>query len=127
MITDISSTTTVSDMQNLRDDLKDKLTSLESLITKCASERTAKGWSLPGGAASTLGGTTELQAFCALPIAGGYSHKSFINTSSVTYPQIPLVNATNVYPGSAGGADTPININISCNTIFKTDIMDYKK
>ncbi len=126
MIIELSTNSTVNEMQNNLDDTVDKFTNLNRLITKCSGERQAKGWSVPGGATSLFSGSTEQALFCSLPIAGGYSHKSFINNGVVAYPQIPLVNATNVYP-PPGIVDTPINIALNCDAIYRTSITDYKK
>src|SRR3989344_2490230 len=126
MILDLSTSSTVVEMQNNLDDAKDKLTNLDRLITECATERTGKGWSVPGGEASLSSGKTEKEIFCSLPIAGGYSHKSFVNHGTVTHSEIPLVNATKVYPPS-GVVDADIDITLSCDAIYRTSISDYKK
>lgn len=137
MIVDVSNTTTVNDMKNALADAKDKLASLDGLITKCIAERIAKGWAVPGGEGSEFNNgvpsfannsKTEQQLFCSLPIVGGYSHGPFKNTEGVSYPEIPLVNAKNVYPDSSGVSDTPhIDIAISCDVVSKTSATDYKK
>jgi len=126
LLADISNTTTVNDMQSALDTAKAKLANLDTLITKCTTERTAKGWTVPGGETSSFNSKTEKETFCSLPIVGGYSHKSFVNSGAVTYPEIPLVNASNVYPDSSGVVDNQIDIAISCDTIFRTNITDYK-
>lgn len=64
MIIDVPTTTTASDAQNKLADAKDKLTSLDMLITKCAGERTTKGWANPGGENSTSSAGTERAVFC---------------------------------------------------------------
>jgi hypothetical protein len=106
---------------------------LDKLLTECQAERATKGWSVPGGATSTFSaaqsslpvngipGNSEQSLFCDLPIVGGYSHQSFVNTSGVTYPQIPLVNAKNV---STGAKTT--NVLVSCNIIYNATLLDYK-
>ena len=132
MILDISNTTTVNEMRNKLDDGKDKLTDLEKLLTKCETERRAKGWSVPGGEASLFSAKTEKEVFCGLPIAGGYSHKSFINTGAVTHPEIPLVNAEEVYPGPDMPPifrilEKPVDMEISCEAVYKTSITDYER
>ncbi len=126
MIINLSTASTVSEAQATLDDAIVKLTNLNTLIAKCASERQTKGWSVPGGPTSTLGGNTEQALFCSLPLAGGFSHKTFINPGAVTYPEIPLVNANNVYPPS-GIVDTSISVALSCDAIYRTSITDYKK
>ncbi|MFA5792011.1 MAG: hypothetical protein WC884_03170 [Candidatus Paceibacterota bacterium] len=130
IILDVSNITTIGNTQNELDTAKDKLSNLIKLITKCKTERTEKGWSIPGGATSTISGSTEQNEFCNAPIKGGYSHKSFINLESVTHPEIPLVNAKDIfgylYTDSIARTDTPVNIEINCSTIYKANILDYK-
>ncbi len=68
MILDISSTGTLTDTQNKLADATAKFNNLSALSTKCTTERTAKGWSIPGGAESAFSHldtvTTEKYAFC---------------------------------------------------------------
>ncbi len=96
---------------------------LDQLIIKCGEERAAKGWEAQGGAQSKLASpsATEQTYFCDWPIAGGYSHKMFVNPAEPTYPQIPLVNAQNIAVGTAS-----VNITMSCGTIFNANMLDYK-
>ncbi|MEK7105851.1 MAG: hypothetical protein AAB895_00655, partial [Patescibacteria group bacterium] len=55
IVLEISTNSTITDAQNKLADAKDKLSSLSTLVTKCTAERTAKGWSNPGGANSIFG------------------------------------------------------------------------
>jgi hypothetical protein len=129
----ISNTITLADRQGELAVAKNKKASLESMITSCKTERSAKGWGNPGGwqssfsGASTTGSSTTINGipvnseqaiFCSLPIIGGYNHKTFLNTTGITHPNIPLVNAVNVAPD--------VNIRLSCNTIFNANILEYK-
>lgn len=129
MLLDLPSAASVSGMQNTLDDAKAKLANINTLITKCQAERTAKGWGSPGGADSAFSnGRTEEDLFCSAPIVGGYTHTPFINTAGVTYPELPLVNADNVYPDSSGVSDSDrVDIKISCDAVFKASVNDYKK
>ncbi|MFA6520121.1 MAG: hypothetical protein WCT44_00765 [Candidatus Paceibacterota bacterium] len=129
-ITDsVTNDNSLQDTQNQLNLAKDKSANLDKLITQCASERTAKGWANPGGATSVFTGTAsgyttgapEQAMFCDYPISGGYSHESFINTGTVTYPRLPLVNAQNVSIGSKS-----VNISLSCGIIYRASALDYK-
>ena len=155
---DFSNTNTIEDTRNKLSEAKDIYNNLVDSMdpsnpTSCPAERTAKGWSNPGGPDSTFisSGKTERALFCDLPISGGYSHKEFVNTTEVTYPDIPLVNAREVMtyktitlqsflaslaPGFTWGGglsvpvlpfvDVPVNIEISCDNIFNASLIDYK-
>lgn len=138
-------------IENTRTELniaKDKLANLKKLTTQCNAERVETGWSVPGGWSSTLSGAgNEKAVFCDLPIKGGYNHDTFthendnsslfaaisnspgINTT--TYPEIPYVNAKNVLTYRENirfGRDKTrvVNIELSCNTIFIANSLDYK-
>ncbi|HEY4513301.1 MAG TPA: hypothetical protein VJH06_02195 [Candidatus Paceibacterota bacterium] len=100
---------------------KSKSANLDKLITQCAAERTAKGWSNPGGTESTMASFTEKATFCDGPIAGGYSHGSFVNSGTVNYPKLPLVNAQNI--STVAGS---VNISLSCSIIYTASASDYK-
>ena len=133
--TSISNTVSVEDTRNELAIAKDKLAELNRLITKCTAERTAKGWTNPGGWNSKLGSEgTEKTLFCDLPIKGGYDHEMFSHSNDnspggVTYPEIPYVNARNVlHWGRLSGilGQHRVNIGLSCKTIFQAEILDYK-
>ncbi len=65
MLLELSTASTVTEAQNILDDAKDKMNNLNSLITKCTTERQVKGWSNPGGASSVFNNTTsEKETFC---------------------------------------------------------------
>ncbi len=138
----ISNTVSIEDTRSELATLKDQLKAVSTLVTQCQAERVTKGWIAQGGPTalldtsqgansttttstqqqiSILPANSEQSLFCDLPIAGGYSHASFINTLGVTYPKIPLVNAKNVSTGSKTS-----NILLSCNIIFKANVLDYK-
>lgn len=69
-LTDISNSYTIGETENELDTTKDKLINLNKLLAKCETERTALGWSIPGGADSTLKDSgTEQSVFCDTPIA----------------------------------------------------------
>jgi hypothetical protein len=99
---------------------KDKSANLNRLMTQCTSERTTKGWSNPGGAASTLSSATEQTIFCDAPVAGGYSHEPFVNPETPTYPRLPLVNAQGVLIGTSS-----VDVSLSCGTIYRSSALDY--
>lgn len=160
----ITSVTSLSDRQNELDVVKDKFESLKKFTDPsnpqgCPAERKAKGWGLPGGWQSSLSGGTTTQTltsaaistlkglapnseqaiFCSLPIIGGYNHETFLNTTGITHPEMPMVNAKKVsryetttiksflssLPGNHSTA-AYINIKISCNVIFNAKLLDYK-
>lgn len=52
----LSSTSTIDDRTNDLDIAKDKFFRLQSLVPKCEAQRTANGWSNPGGPLATLFG-----------------------------------------------------------------------
>ncbi len=91
----------------------------------------------------------EKEQFCDLPIVSGYTHETFVNpqdpnpdTRNVPYPAIPLVNAgelsglapsdqfgrINLVPGFSGkyGPLQSVNMNLSCNIIYQSNVLDYK-
>lgn len=143
----ISNTFSIDSARNELAIAVDKLANLKKLTTQCNTERTEKGWSTPGGWDSTLGGSgNEITLFCAAPIMGGYHHGSFqvpnipINgiyglagglTASITHPEIPLVNAKNVFEYRedrklARDKDRKVSILLSCKVIFETNPLLYK-
>ncbi len=122
MVLDIPTTTTVNDAQNKLDNAKAKLLNVQTLINRCEAEkRTVYGDNVFNNP------NADKERFCSSPIIGGYSHTPFMNRGTVTHPAIPLVNATNVYQGSGATGDASISIVISCDTLYRTDIADYKK
>ncbi|MBI2631283.1 hypothetical protein HYW73_03685 [Candidatus Nomurabacteria bacterium] len=152
----ISNTTNVADRQNDLFVRKEQLSNLDNLITKCTAERKTKGWGTPGGPTSSFSGTSvatsapttglnglatnsEQAIFCSLPIIGGYSHETFLNSTGITHPDIPLVNGEKVLkykvmtiksvltnPLGGGKKTAYVNIKVSCNTIFNATLLDYK-
>lgn len=150
--TDFSNTNTIESTRNKLSEAKDIYNNLVDSITSCSVERTAKGWSNPGGPNSVFksSGKTEEALFCDLPIAGGYSHPLinpiFKNSSGVTYPEIPLVNARNVFQYQtitimsalesfansllfyfhSPMIDAYWSPEVSCNNIFNASATDYK-
>jgi len=72
----------------------------------------------------------EKEQFCINPINGGYTHDGFVNqndptiggTNNVEYKYIPLVNARAKAPD---GGDS-YNLYLSCNTVYRSYIIDYK-
>jgi hypothetical protein len=141
---------------------KDAATGAETgLVMSCAKERKIKGWAIPGGPTSSLGTTqgsasgtavplanSEKALFCDAPIIGGYTHGTPIGSNhdsvftgpDTTKPELPMVNAKNVFTYKSitiksilGGAFTGspsktahVSIVLSCNTIFTAKILDYK-
>ncbi len=156
----ISNSITLANTKNELDTAEDQLADLNNLIIECNAERKAKGWGLPGGWNSSLVSTTktptitpaiiaelggippnsEQAIFCNLPVIGGYTHGTFINSAGVTSPEIPMVNAKKILKykiitiGSfLGGGLTGnpyktayVNIKLSCSNIFNANILDYK-
>lgn len=132
--------------------LKERFDNLSKLLIKCNNERKTKGWSVPGGVNSTYSqptttttntppvNSTEKAIFCDAPVKGGYPHGSFKNNGMenypVTHPDLPLVNGQDVYKYlnkltaifSLGifGHKT-VNIQLSCNIIYNTSVVDYKQ
>jgi hypothetical protein len=120
----ITNDITLTEARSERDVALAKRDGLDQLIIKCGEERTAKGWDAEGGPDSKLSssqGATEQLYFCDWPIAGGYTHKMFINPDKPAYPQIPLINAQQITVGTA-----TVDVNLSCSTIFNANTLDYK-
>jgi hypothetical protein len=143
----ISNTFSIESARNELALAKDKLANLKNLTTQCNTERTEEGWSTPGGWNSVKGSEgTEKTLFCDAPIMGGYRHGSFqvpnnpvggISgitsglTTSITHPEIPLVNAKNIFEYRENRAFRPdknkqVNILLSCKIIFETSSLLYK-
>lgn len=135
----VSNTTTIEDTRTSLATLKNKLNTLKSLNQECRVERVEKGWTNnPAGQAhrtsTYLDKGTEQNLFCDFPIKGGYDHESFTHAhdtvgGAVTHPTIPLLNAKDVmnWPRFAGIFGTKrVNINMSCNIIYKANVLDYK-
>ena len=133
----ISNTISVENARNELAVAKDKLANLNILLTRCTEERQEKGWSIPGGWDSTLSDSgTERELFCASPVKGGYDHGSFKHSNDypnnpITYPEIPYVNAKKVLEYREDvrfGRDKThiVNIELSCNIIFTTSLLEYK-
>ena len=147
----ISNTATIEDARNELAIAKDRLDKLinpdpnSGLIAKCEKERRTKGWSVPGGWSSTLNNSgAEKAVFCDAPIAGGYDHEAFRHENDnegkrpnpVTHPELPYVNASSIlkwrnktvsfFTFGLGGK-RQADITMSCNIIYKANIVDYKK
>jgi hypothetical protein len=82
---------------------------------------------VPGGGGGPFG--TELELFCSLPIKGGYTHDTF-HGPDTTRPKLPMVNGRDVmnWPRGWGGifGTKRVNIQLRCDLIFKSNILDYK-
>ncbi len=128
--TSMANALTLSEAQNNLGTAKSKKAGLIRMTGECEDAREVKGWGVPGGKASSFSGpiqttsvidglepNTEQVIFCNFPIIGGYTHKMFVGPDIVR-PQVPMVNAANVLPG--------VSINLSCNTIYEANILDYK-
>ncbi|OGJ01082.1 hypothetical protein A3G98_02575 [Candidatus Nomurabacteria bacterium RIFCSPLOWO2_12_FULL_37_8] len=161
----IANTATIDDMQNELAIAKEKLANLKTLATQCNGERTIRGWSVPGGPTSIIGGVTEKEIYCDAPINGGYNHEMFTHNndsnrgtfgtiiggiagfgigaiignqiggsissgsdSAITHLEIPYVNAQKVYTWRSllGLKGHKVDIQLSCNIIWKANILDYK-
>jgi hypothetical protein len=86
MLLDLSSTASVNDTQNKLDDAKDKLDNLGTLIPKCATERTTKGWENPRGALSRFNNSgTEKEIFCESHIDPRLSCDVIFKASEIDY------------------------------------------
>lgn len=132
----VSNAATIDDARNELAIAKDKLSNLNEMITQCGGERIAKGWTNPGGRSSTyLDKGTEQNLFCDFPIQGGYDHESFRhandnkNGKGVTHPEIPYVNAKDVLKWARWGGifgNYTADINMNCDIIYKSNVLDYK-
>jgi len=112
--------------------------------------RNLKGWN-PLRRTTKFITTTgnEKEQFCELPIVSGYTHETFVNPQdtnpdgrNVPYPAIPLVNAgelSGLAPSDRDGKPSKaapffgaygtlqdVNMNLSCNIIYQSNILDYK-
>ena len=126
----ISNASSIEDARNELETSKAQLGRLEELGSQCAVEKAGKGWESPSiTSRSTLNGESEQKIFCSDPIKGGYSHQMFVNPLPPTHPEIPLVNARDVlkWRGFWGLFGHTAHIEISCNTVYKANILDYKK
>ncbi|MFA6257130.1 MAG: hypothetical protein WCT29_02880 [Candidatus Paceibacterota bacterium] len=119
----ISNDISLGETSSERDIVLSKSQNLDQLLIRCKEERVAKGWDAQGGPGSkqSAGAVTEQVYFCEAPIVGGFSHKTFINTGTIAYPQIPLVNASNVANGGSS-----VDVTMNCGNIFSASILDYK-
>ncbi|HEY4494118.1 MAG TPA: hypothetical protein VJB95_01660, partial [Candidatus Paceibacterota bacterium] len=74
----ISTSLTISNRKSELDTAKERYFRLDSLTTKCTSERVAKGWNPNGGQDSQLqNGDSEIKLYCDAPVVGGYPHEMF--------------------------------------------------
>lgn len=145
----ISNSTSIDDAKNELAISTEKFARLVSLVGQCTTERTAKGWSNPGGATSAFSGTDvpygrpgpEQNIYCDAPVKGGYDHGSFLHSNDkppnpVTHLDLPYINAKKVYTwrGLLGtiftlglGGRHQVDINLKCNIIYNATLLDYKK
>ena len=153
----VSNTASIEDTRNELAISKEKLLNLDNkdtdhpgLLQKCSAERMAYKWTNPGGRDSKLAITptiagTEQNIFCDWPINHGYSHDSFCTigssfdkvsskcipdiTVAPEYKDLPMVNANKVftYKGALGLIGHQVNIKMSCNIIYRTNVTEYKK
>ena len=89
-----SNTATIEERRSELDIAKDKFENLKKLVKKCATERVAKGWAVPGGKDSVSPEHTwsdgtkvrlgEQAAFCDFPVKGGYNHETFDHKNDET-------------------------------------------
>lgn len=125
----VSNIATVENTRNELALINEKLIRLNGLVTQCAGERQAAGWSNPGGWRSTFNNSSNEKAlFCDIPIKGGFNHESFKGPDTAR-PRLPMVNARDVFswPRFGGLLGTRrVNIELSCNIIFKSNPLDYK-
>jgi len=114
--TSISSPVSVDEIKNELFFSVDKLARLNSLITQCKTEKSAKP------------AISEQNVFCEAPIKGGYSHGTFIGPDTTT-PKLPMVNAKKVYTWRSwlGLKGNQVNIDLKCDIIYKATLVDYKK
>jgi hypothetical protein len=151
----VSNTSSTEDTRNDLSISLERLKTIDKLLAQCNKERKTKGWSTPGGVASTFTpkttnptttttSDTEKSIFCEAPISGGYAHGAFQNNGKgpnntsgpVTHPTVPLVNGqdvfkylnklTAIFTLGIGGHKT-VNIKLSCNLIYNTSVFEYKK
>ena len=150
VFTSISNSFSLEDTRNELNTAGDQLAGLLEMVNQCAGERANAGWSAVDttGRGQSVGTDragrtgTEKELFCSFPIEGGYSHGEgeiprngqgtivtlFVNP--VNPPQygneLPMLNADNV-PYSWGFLGIRrTNVEVSCNVVFKANILDYK-
>ena len=104
IVLDISTNETLADAQNKLADAKDKLNSLSTLLNKCTTERTTKGWSNPGGAFSVF----KDDVISVDPGQDGNYY--YVNPNSEQY----------IFCNSLD------NVGVSCGAIYNSTIADYK-
>ena len=136
----ISNTVTIEDTQNELNIAKENLNRLSTLITQCGVERGGKGWTqvtanTRSGTSTYLDKGTEQNLFCDFPIKGGYNHESFTHTKdaaagrgpgNVTHPEIPYVNANDVFKFDKAFGSGHTTIRMNCFFIYKAYPLDYK-
>lgn len=118
----ISNPTSVDNMFNELTVTYEKLVKLNKLVPQCQAER----------AKITI--SNEKNEYCDAPIKGGYNHESFTHANdgeiagAVTNDKIPYVNANKVlrWKGLWGIFSYSASIKMSCNIIWKANILDYK-
>ena len=156
----ISNVFSIEDTRAELDIAKDRFSNLNKLVAQCTTERVQKRWTIPTGNwgdtllngfksisindigkpftittkfGSIKGSTSgeEIEQFCAIPIASGYTHLPFKNRNPVPeeYKNLPLVNAVDVSyknSGFLGLSSGTTSVAISCNIIYRASIIDYK-
>ena len=144
----VSSTATIEDTRNELNVAREKYERLGVLITQCAGERGAKGWTqvnsnTRSGTSTYLDQGSEQNLFCDEPIVGGYAHESFRTPNpggssnsyrrgrlehirAHQYPEVPLVNADDVFEFDEAIGSGHVSIELKCNLIFKANVLDYK-
>jgi len=110
----LSSGTTLQNIITELDTLKDHLSNVNSLTTRCQTERVAAGWDSMGGRDSKQNNITELAKFCEIPIVSGYSHGEIVrpdtsNTEQEIFPPQPYTFRNPLNPlGNPGFQDLPM-------------------
>ena len=138
----ISNSNTVDEMKNELAIAKEKLARLNGLVSECNDARKKKGWSVPGGAFSTITDSkgnsgTEKGILCDVPIKSGYDHGEYDGKvlfthgndkppGSATNLEIPYVNANKVKYSWGFWGSKETDIKVSCKIIWEATILDYK-
>jgi len=80
----------------------------------------------------------EIEQFCGLPVADGYTHDSFINPKDPTeggqnvgYKDIPLINGADVFRFKTKkllvfSSTNRVAIQLSCDNVYASTLLDYK-
>lgn len=134
----VSNTFTIENTRNELAIAKEKLIKLNGLVTQCGAERATLGWTqtnenTPSGTSTFRDQGTEQNIFCDFPIKGGYDHDSFRHANDggegpgrVTHPAVPYVNANEVFTFDQAFGSGETDIEMSCNIIYRANLLDYK-